>query len=111
MRAAGNERTVEFPAAFYFTKQVLLLTKNLFSFIMISQLTDQSVGKIQLKRKQNGGGYDIKIQCEKAVYGDSYSCAGYHSWCCLIYKDEYGLTAKYGFALCNCYDYLPRGKS
>ncbi len=34
MRAAGNERTVEFPAAFYFTKQVLLLTKNLFSFIM-----------------------------------------------------------------------------
>ena len=111
MGAAGNDRTVEFPAAFYFTKQVLLLTKNLFSFIMISQLTDQSVGKIQLKRKQNGGGYDIKIQCEKAVYGDSYSCAGYHSWCCLINKDEYGLTAKYGFALCNCYDYLPRGKS
>ena len=64
MRAAGNERTVEFPAAFYFTKQVLLLTKNLFSFIMISQLTDQSVGKIQLKRKRNGGGYDIKIQCK-----------------------------------------------
>ncbi len=28
-----------------------------------------------------------------------------------IYKDEYGLTAKYGSALCNCYDYLPRGKS
>ena len=32
MRAAGNERTVEFPAAFYFTKQVLFIDKEFIQF-------------------------------------------------------------------------------